>query len=376
MESSSLIQQDSKELCQKYLEGNCQTVKTSVFTAKEFAKILVRVRDSNESRIVRDVTPWIVPSAEILRFRDELKLDFIGDGLNVEWTRCATMGSRKPKPDYVAALLASAYTQEEVDKLENYARPDRPFWFTPELSYPFLMCEAKPGTVGLNEADRQNVHSASIAVRAIFALYKEAFGHTTPHRVHELYGKVLVFSVSHDNDKFILYGHFAIAESNFSENLKFYRHPINMYSLTMNDGAYQYKGYDFVRNVYEKFGPVHRQRIKDAVAHLPTPVQRTGLSFAASNMSVDEPDSEQDSPDEGQMISPLSIPNTTEREQLEAEREQLEAERKQLEAEREQLEAEREKSRMLEEKVAAMNSQLNSFIQSMHGPILEATRSS
>ena len=355
MESSSLIQKDSKNLCQEYLKGNRRTVKTSVFTSKEFAKVLERVRDLNEDRIVRDVTPWIVPSAEVLRFRNELKLDYIGDGLNVEWTRCATMGSTKPKPDFIAGLLSSAYTQEEIDKLENYARPDRPFWFTPELSYPFVMCEGKPGAVGLNEADRQNVHSTSIAVRAIFALYDEAFGRTAPHRVHELYGKVLVFSVSHDNDKFVLYGHFAVAKSDSSKDLKFYRHPINMYSLSMNDGADQYKGYNFVCNTYEKFGPTHRKRIKDAVAHLPTPAQRTGLSFVTAEMSVNEPDAEQNSQEvasqgKGQIMPPPSIPNT---------------------AEREQIEAEREKSRLLEEQVARMNeekekmnTQLNSFIKS------------
>ena len=343
MESSRLIQKDSKTLCQEYLEGNRRTVKTSVFTSEEFTKVLERVRDLNENRIVRDVMPWIVPSAEVLRFRNELKLDYIGDGLNVEWTRCTTMGNTKPKPDFIAALLSSAYTQEEIDKLENYARPDRPFWFTPELSYPFLMAEGKPGAVGLNEADRQNIHSSSIAVRAIFALYEEAFGRTAPHRVHELYGKVLVFSVSHDNDKFILYGHYAVAESNSLNGLKFYRHPINMYSLTMNDGMDQYKGYNFVWNIYNKFGPAHLKRIKDAAAHLPTPVQRTGLSFITAEVSVNEPDAAQDSQSEGQMMPPPSTLNT---------------------AEREQLEAEREKNRMLEEQVEQMNAQLNSFIKS------------
>ncbi|KAI9777639.1 MAG: hypothetical protein M1835_005190 [Candelina submexicana] len=346
MESSNLIQKDSKSLCQEYLKGNRKTVKTSVFTAKEFAEVLIRVRELNEPRIVRDVTPWIVPSAEVLWFRNELKLDYIGDALSVEWTPCATMGGKKPKPDYIAALRSSAYTKEEIDKLENYAQPKRPFRFTPELSYPFLMCEGKPGTVGLNEADRQNIHSASIAVQAIFALYDEAFGDTAPHRVQELYGKILVFSVSHDNDKFVLYGHFAVAESDTSNNLRFYRHPINVYSLTMNDGADLYKGYNFISNVYEKFGPIHRKRIKDAAARLPTPVRRTSLSFAASNMSVDESNPDQDSREvasqgEGQMMPPPSIPNTAERERIRMLEEQIagmkEEQRRQTDEQRRQI---------------------------------------
>ncbi|KAL9127165.1 MAG: hypothetical protein Q9217_003898 [Psora testacea] len=355
MENSKLIQKDSKSLCEEYLKGDRTTVKSSIFTAEEFSKVLERVRNSNEARITRDVTPWIVPSAEVLFFRDELKLNYIGDELNAEWIRCATMGGTRPKPDYTAGLLQIAFTEEEINKLENYAQPARPFRFTPELSFPFLMCEAKTGEVGLNEADRQNIHSASIAVRAIIVLYQTAFGHTAPHRVHELYGKVLVFTVSHDNDRVLLYGHFAIAKPNFPTELKFYRHPIALFSLTIRDGADRYQAYNFVWNVYEKFAPDHRKRIKDAVAQLESPAERTGLSFVASNITVNEPDSEQDSqetPSQGegydeflmrQEMPPPSNAGTTESEQVQ------------------RLEQE---NATLNERIEQMNVQLNSFISS------------
>ena len=366
METSNLIQKDSKSLCQEYLKGDRTAVKSSVFTAEQFSKVLERVQNLNEARITRDVTSWVVPSAEVLFFRDELKLDYIGDELNVNWTRCAPMGGKRPKPDYTAGLLQTAFTEEEINKLENYARPTRPFRFTPELSFPFLICEAKTGEVGLNEADRQNIHSASIAVRAIIVLYQEAFGHTAPHRVHELYGKVLAFTVSHDNDRVLLYGHFAVAKPNFPGELQFYRYPIDLFSLTIRNGADRYRAYNFVWNVYEKFAPDHRKRIKDAVAHLPSPAKRTGLYFTASDMTHDESDSEQDSQEiplqgEGQnelltrqVMPPLSTANT----------------------------AESERNRRLEEECAAlrerneqMNGQLNSFIMSnLRTDLLEQQR--
>ncbi len=351
MQNSKLIQKDSKSLCEEYMKGDRTTVKSSVFTAEGFSRVLERVRNSNEARITRDVTPWIVPSAEVLYFCDELKLDYIGDELNAEWIRCATMGGKRPKPDYIAGLLQTAFTEEEIDKLENYARPDRPFRFTPELSFPFLMCEAKTGEVGLNEADRQNIHSASIAVRAIVMLYREAFGHTAPHRVRELYGKVLAFTVSHDNDRVLLYGHFAVA--NISGELEFYHYPIDIISLTIRDGVGRYRAYNFVWNVYEKFAPDHRKRIKDAVAHLPSPAKRTALSFSASDMDLGEPDSEQNSQDmssqgEGQdeslmqqAMRPPSNAGTTESEQVQR--------------------LEQEKA-ALNERIEHMNGQLNSFI--------------
>lgn len=43
---------------------------------------------------------------------------------------------------------------------------------TNDILFPFLACEAKCGEVGLAVADRQNAHSASIAVNAIVQLYK------------------------------------------------------------------------------------------------------------------------------------------------------------------------------------------------------------
>jgi hypothetical protein len=171
MESSNLIQRDTKTLCESYLEGNRKIVKSSIFTSEEFDLVLERVQHLNEARIKRDVTPWVMPSAENLFRRGELKLDYIGDEIDAEWIRCATMGGKKLKPDYTAGLLKTAFTGEEIQKLENYAQPTHPFRSTPNICFPFLMCEVKTGERRLNEADRQNIHSGSIAVRAIIVLH-------------------------------------------------------------------------------------------------------------------------------------------------------------------------------------------------------------
>ncbi|KAJ4689262.1 hypothetical protein HRR95_000629 [Exophiala dermatitidis] len=287
MESSSLIEKDSKNLCEELLKGEYNTVKTSIYTSAEFDRVLDRVRHLNEARIQRDVTPWVVPAAEALIIRGELQNDWIGEELNSEWGRCATLGSTTPKPDYTAGLRRDSFTEEEAAKLENYATPTRPFHFTPSLCFPFLICEAKTGERGLNEADRQNIHSASIAVRALVSLYQEAFGSTAPHRVQQLFGRVLVFTISHDNDRVLLYGHFAVADPKVEGGLKFYRHPIDLFSLSTRGGAHRLKAYNFVVNVYEKFAVDHRTRIKDAVAQLPELAKRTGLSFSASDLNND-----------------------------------------------------------------------------------------
>ena len=132
-------------------------------------------------------------------------------------------------------------------------------------------------------------------MRALVLLYQEAFGSTAPQRVQELFGRVLVFTVSHDNDRVLLYGHFAVADSKVEGGLKFYRHPIDLFSLSIRGGADRLKASNFVTNVYEKFAAEHRERIQDAVAQLPGLGERTGLSFAASDLTIVPPNSTEDS---------------------------------------------------------------------------------
>ncbi len=294
MTASNHIQQSSKDLCLSFLDGDQTPRQFPCYPPNQIANVLARVQPLNEARLYRDITPWVVPSAENLHYSGETVPDYIGEELQADWTRCATMGETRPKPDYTAGLLRKAFTQEEIDKLENYASFERPWLFTPNLCFPFLMCEAKTGQVGLDKADRQNIHSASIALYAIIELHKAAFGTTAPEKMKELDGQVLAFSVSHNNKLVNLYGHYAVLDNDVTGRVDFYRYDIKMFSLTMEDGADRFKPYNFVLNLYRKFAPKHQQRIKDAVAFLPTPAQRTGLSFSTSDLTLEEMASQQD----------------------------------------------------------------------------------
>lgn len=122
-------------------------------------------------------------------------------------------------------------------------------------------------------------------------LYREVFGRGSD-RILKLYGEVLVFSMLHDNDRIFIYGHFAVAKPDFPKGLKYYRYPIVILSFITRGGVDMYKAFNFILNVY---APVHRKRIKDAVEKLPRPSEKTGLSFATSEMFPNELDSQQDS---------------------------------------------------------------------------------
>lgn len=285
MRSSALMQRSSKDLCLSFLIGDRTLGRYPCYRPEQLDSVLERIQDLNEGRLRRDITPWVVPSAENLYLSGEITPDYISEEIKARWTRCATLGSSRPKPYYVAGLLRKGFTEEEVEKLQSIVSLERPWLFTPSLCFPFLICEAKTGHEGIEEADRQNIHSASIAVRAIIELYKAAFGTSSVNRVNELYGKVLAFSVSHNERQVNLYGHYVVPSDDPAVGLGFYRYEIDMFGFTLHEGAERLKSYNFILNVYEKFAPEHRNRIKNAIAFLPTPAKRTGTSFAESDMS-------------------------------------------------------------------------------------------
>ena len=335
MKTHALIQKTSKDLCFSFLEGHRTPGQYPCYPPEQVPNVLERIHGLN-GRLQRDIMPWVVPSAENLFFSGEITLDYIGEEIQADWTRCATMGGTRPKPDYTAGLLQTAFTKEEIGKLQNYASLERPFLFTPNLCFPFLICEAKTGQEGVDKADRQNIHSASIAVRAIIELYKAAFGTTHPDRINELYGQVLAFSVSHNNRLVNIYGHYAILSDDSTGKPEFYRLHIAMFGLAIRDGADRYKAYNFVRNVYEEFAPEHRKRIKDAVASLPALAERTGHSFAGSDLTLEETDSQQSSQvagsqDDGVFRAPSELARLAKIRQMEQEKKESKKREEKLE---------------------------------------------
>ena len=171
--------------------------------------------------------------------------------------------------------MSSAFTEEEILKLKSYTAPNRATLVTENLYFPFLMCEVKCGEQALNRADRQNAHSASIAVNALVQLYRAVPQINDPHcekqassRVEELNRKILAFSISHDHSMVKIYGHYAIIDG---DKETFYRHAIRNFDFTDLYGKERWTTYNFTRKVYDKFGPLHLKRIQSAIAQLPDP---------------------------------------------------------------------------------------------------------
>ncbi|KAL8991582.1 MAG: hypothetical protein Q9177_000043 [Variospora cf. flavescens] len=117
------ITANSQKLCSDYhLHGNYAN---PLYHGVEFRQLLARLSDQNEARVVRDLTPMIMPSAEHLHILGDEDLLYLTEELNTEWTKCNSLAGPRPKPDCAAGLKPSAFTEEEILKLKVYTAPSR-----------------------------------------------------------------------------------------------------------------------------------------------------------------------------------------------------------------------------------------------------------
>ena len=102
----------------------------------------------------------------------------------------------------------------------------------------------------------------------------------------QLSGQILVFSVSHDNERVKIYGHYAVIDG---VKATFYRYPIESFTLNFHEGQGRKRTYDFVREVYHKFYPEHLKRIRSALAEMEDPRAQS----ITSSMSLEESESQE-----------------------------------------------------------------------------------
>ena len=116
----------------------------------------------------------------------------------------------------------------------------------------------------------------------------DLFEKTAPDRLRDLYGKILVYTVSHDIDRACVYGYFAAAAATPDEALEFYRHHFSLTSLSVDDGRDSYRVYSFARKVYDEFVPEKFERIKDAAKVLQRSGAPAATPFGTSALTLEE----------------------------------------------------------------------------------------
>ena len=266
--------QTDKALCQELLKEEQPVPKDSLFNDDLFESTCEDIANRNEARVIQDIGRLIVPAPEELFRRGAKHLKHLIETVNESWIKSIPLvKGPRPQPDFAVGLKASAFTPDQRKKLQ----PSIGDWqtssrliATDEMYFPFLTAEVKCGNEALNIADRQNAHSAAVAANAVVELYRLV------SRQDELHQRILIFSISHDNRAVRIYGHYVLIDGKVTS---FYRHLIQSFDIVNQDGKDKWTAYKFVRNVYDKFYPVHHERICSAVNQLPNPEDFTVESF-------------------------------------------------------------------------------------------------
>ncbi|KAL8714472.1 MAG: hypothetical protein Q9225_006577 [Loekoesia sp. 1 TL-2023] len=124
--------------------------------------------------VIRDLTPLLVPSAEILYLRGASNIEHLIETVDEGRIKSIPLikGPRL-QPDFAVGLKSFAFTSEQLRKMQ----PSIGDWqttsrlvATDEMYFPLLTAEVKCGNEALNIADRQNAHSAAVAANAVVEL--------------------------------------------------------------------------------------------------------------------------------------------------------------------------------------------------------------
>lgn len=258
--------EDCKSMCQDLLDADQAVPEDSLFNDSLFKRVCQRVRNKNEARVIRDLTPLLVPSAEICYLRGARQLEHLIETVDEGWIKSIPLvKGPPPQPDLAVGFKSSAFTSEQLRKLQ----PSVGDWqttsrlvATDEMYFPFLTAEVKCGNEAVNIADRQNAHGAAVAANAVVELYRLV------SRQDELHQKILTFSISHDHRVVRIYGHYVLING---KDFSFYRHLIQSFDIVNQDGKDRWTAYKFTLNLYNHFRPTHHERITSAADQLPDP---------------------------------------------------------------------------------------------------------
>ncbi|KAH6699914.1 hypothetical protein BKA61DRAFT_562017 [Leptodontidium sp. MPI-SDFR-AT-0119] len=266
----------SRDLCQTLLYTEQTYPQNSLFRDDLFDTTCRKIRNRNETMVIRDISLLIVPSAQTLATYGATNLDPLIESVNEGWNSAISFYGPRPQPDYSVGFGRSAFTDNQLEKLKPFVGEVTDtftsyFMATWQMYLPFLTCEVKCGAAALDVADRQNAHSMTLAVRGVVELFRLV------KREKELHQEILAFSISHDHSSVRIYGHYPLIDGN---KTSFYRHPIHKFDFTALEGKEKWTAYQFTKNVYNIWMPTHLKRICSVIDDLPP-----DLDFEVSEQS-------------------------------------------------------------------------------------------
>lgn len=257
------VTEASEKLCQMLLDSKQIIPKDTIFRDDIFDDTCDSLRGKNEARIFKDCTPLIVPWVEAYALLSaNPNLDIAVESVDESWSNSIPITKSPPHPDYAIGFKRSAFSDDQHKKLQPYTgEPTSSSYFmgTFYMYFPFFTCEVKCGSAGLDAADRQNLHSMTLAVRAVVELFRLV------NRAEELHREILAFSISHDHEAVRIWGHFPVIEGT---KITYWRHSLRKYDFTEREGMEKWTAYTFMKNVYDIWMPIHFKKISSAIDEL------------------------------------------------------------------------------------------------------------
>ena len=279
---------NNRMTCKNFQNITREIISSTVyFKAKTFEMIKL-CQNRNEAMINQNITPLIVSSIKLLYFKDEVnQFKHFIDEVNTQWYENWVLTKSRPKFDLIVDFFSFVFTIAENEKLINYTFFENLTRSTGDLCFPFLMCEVKCGNERFDYADRQNMHSCSVAVKALLKLEQKANQYRENKQFENLFDKIFVYSISHDQKNAHFYEHYVLIEK---KNWTYYRHHIANFDIV-------YKKinllifHNFARNVLTIYASKLLKRLQKAIAVFSMSFT---LLFSANTMNLKN-DSQQNS---------------------------------------------------------------------------------
>ncbi|KAJ5752798.1 hypothetical protein N7520_009715 [Penicillium odoratum] len=262
-------------LCERLLSQPIEPPIGTMLEDEYITDFHIALQNRSEARLLVDLHPLIMPCAENQYIQGNKSLKDVIDGYNDPWLKTEPIYGPKPQPDHARGLRWSAFSETQRRKLGIKPDEKSPYTVREDMYFPYLTAEIKCGNQALELADRQNMHSMCIALRAVVSLCQAA-GCT-----EEVHRRILGFSISHELEGFRIYGYYPEIDDG---KVSFYRWPVAQPNVWVKEN--RWTCYQFVENLDREFLPIHTHRLMRILEKISDPNEDV------SGIDVDELDSQ------------------------------------------------------------------------------------
>jgi hypothetical protein len=268
------LHQEDQNLLTALAARDCTTPHGTIFDASTL-KYLDRTKQSGtHTGLAALVFPLIVPFAGVEVLRGTVPFTHLLD--MIEWDACPPLDLNtqrfwqipEPRPYYTAGFSRRVgLSDAQSTLLEPYLSTDTntsTFQASPDLIFPFLTAEGKDCHGSIKEADKENLHHMTRAMKGVVELFKAV------KREERLDCMILGFSISFDFETVKIYAHYpVVTEKNDATKVDYHRHEVNNFSFTTQNGRDRWTCYKFAMAIYNDWVPKHFDRLCSAIDQLP-----------------------------------------------------------------------------------------------------------